>query len=149
MGIFPIRIKIFFFVLLLMLTISCDKNENPIPVVRFNVTIDLNLPDYNKDNFTLTRVGTQKVGVSGVLIKRGIGSDGSVQFFAFERYCPHDQSLTCSVAFDDDFATATCSCCESQFLVATQDGDIINGPSKYPLKTYQTRLVNNLLTIYN
>ena len=48
MGIFPIRIKIFFFVLLLMLTISCDKNENPIPVVRFNVTIDLNLPDYNK-----------------------------------------------------------------------------------------------------
>lgn len=150
MIIYNIRKSIFIIILFAFFATSCDKRENPIPIARFNVTIDLNLPDYNKNNFTLIRdFSGRKIGVSGVLISRGTGSDGSVQYFAFERYCPHDQSISCNVDFDDDFTTATCSCCKSQFLVATQDGDILSGPSKFPLKTYHTRLNNNLLTIYN
>lgn len=128
---------------------SCDKDENPIPTARFSVTIDLNLPDYNKDAFTLYQVHGRRVGVSGVLVVRGIMSDGTSGYNVFERYCPYDKKSDCTVKFSNDFATASCSCCQSQFFIASTDGDVLEGPSRYPLKTYKTSLSGNRLTIYN
>ncbi len=125
---------------------SCETERHPVPNYRFSVTIDLNLPDYNSEFFTLNRDRYgRKAGISGVLIIR----KGFDEYYAFERYCPHDKSENCKVSFDDDGFTATCSCCQSHFLVAISDGDVIEGPAKYPLKTYRTRLDKNLLTIYN
>lgn len=136
---------------LLTLLSSCDKRDNPIPTVRFSVTIDLSLPDYNKDAFELDYdyITRRIVGISGVLIVRGVTSGGTEGYNAFERYCPHDQKTSCKVSFDDDFTTATCPCCESQFLIATPDGDVLEGPAVYPLKTYKTRLEGRRLIIYN
>lgn len=141
-------LSLIYFLILLSLSSSCDKRNNPVPVARFSITIDLNLPDYNKDAFILNYdpYTRRVVGVSGVLIKRDLTGDG---FNAFERYCPHDQKTSCKVKFDEDLSTATCPCCESQFLIASPDADVLDGPSVYPLKTYKTRLEGRRLTIYN
>ena len=104
------------------------------------------LPDYNKDVFSVRndRYGN-RVGVSGVIVYR-MAFD---EYHVFERYCPHDQKLTCAVDIAPGNTTAVCPCCESEFLIATQDGDVVSGPSVYSLKTYRTRMDGNYLVIYN
>lgn len=139
------------FLILLCLSSSCDKRNNPVPVARFSITINLDRPDYIKESFTLNYdpYTHRTVGVAGVLVVRGVTSDGTEGYNAFERYCPHDQKTSCKVKFDDVFIYATCPCCESQFFIGSFDGDIIKGPTDYPLKTYKTRLEGRRLTIYN
>lgn len=143
--------NLIFFVTLLFLLSACDKRDNPVPTARFTVTINLSLPDYNKEYFILNYdpYNHRTIGISGILIVRGATNDGTQGYNAFERFCPHDQKISCKVNFDDDFTTATCPCCESQFFIGSFDGDIIKGPTDYPLKTYKTRLEGRRLTIYN
>lgn len=135
-----------YILILLPLLFSCDKRDNPVPVARFSVTIDLSLPPYNRDAFVVNYYNGRIVGIAGVLVLRKLTGDG---YNVFERYCPHDQKISCKAEFDEDFATATCTCCESQFLIANPDGDVVEGPSVYPLKTYKSKLDGNRLTIYN
>ena len=130
----------------LILTFGCKKDEHPVPNYRFTAYIDLMLPDFNKDVFTVSydRDGS-RVGVSGVIVYRMAFDD----YYVFERYCPHDQKLTCAVEIAKGNTTAICPCCESEFLIVAPDGDVVAGPSVYALKTYRTRMDGNYLVIYN
>lgn len=130
----------------LIFAFGCKKEEHPVPNYRFTAYIDLGLPDYNRDVFTVSydRYGN-RVGVAGVIVYR-VAFDA---YYVFERYCPHDQKLTCAVKVEEGNTTAKCPCCESEFLIAAQDGDVLEGPSVYSLKTYRTRMDGNYLVIYN
>ncbi len=96
--------KLHYYILLLIslssvLFNSCETERHPVPNYRFSVTIDLNLPDYNSEFFTLNRDRYgRKAGISGVLIIR----KGFDEYYAFERYCPYDNSENCKVSFDDE-----------------------------------------------
>ncbi len=135
-----------FLALTLIFAIGCKKDEHPVPNYRFTAYIDLGLPDYNRDVFTVKndRFGN-RVGVSGVIVYRM----GPQEYFVFERYCPHDKKSTCVVDVAAGNTTAICPCCESEFLIAAPDGDVIEGPSVYSLKTYRTHMEGNYLVIYN
>ena len=138
-----IILTILFFFLLLP---SCSKDDDPVPNVSFTAYIDIFLPDYSKTVFTVNRdrYGNQ-IGVSGVIVYRLSNSE----FYAFERYCPHDQKLSCRVALDDDNSMAICPCCKSEFLVLSSTGDVVSGPSRYSLKYYRTRIDGTYLVISN
>jgi len=132
----------------LLFLFGCKKDKHPVPNRRFNVTIDLMLPDYHVNPFIITRSSLgEMVGVSGVIVYRG----GDGNYYAFERYCPHDQDFSCVVSPDPEATVASCSCCGSRFLIASPDGDVLEGPSKYFLKRYNTSVSSSgtYLTIYN
>lgn len=135
-----------FLTLTLVFAFGCKKDEHPVPNYRFTAYIDLGLPDYNRDVFTAynDRFGN-RVGVAGVIVYR-MGRD---EYYVFERYCPHDKKLTCAVDIAAGNTTAICPCCESEFLIAVPDGDVIDGPSVYSLKAYRTRMDGSYLVVYN
>jgi hypothetical protein len=76
--------KLIFF-LTIILFFSCKGEQNKIPNVYVNITLDLNKPDYS----TLSGIGNYVYitgGVSGIVVYR----DGLNEFVAYDRACPHD-----------------------------------------------------------
>jgi len=135
-----------YLIIALILFLGCKSDEHPVPNYRFTAYIDLMLPNYNKDVFIVDydRYGN-RVGVGGVIVYREL----SGEYFAFERYCPYDEKISCRVEIAEGNTTAVCPCCGSEFLIISQDGDVLEGPSVYSLKTYHTRIENGELVIYN
>ena len=128
----------------LLLLFGCKKEEHPVPNYRFTAYVDLMLPDYNQQVFTLrTDSYGARVGVAGVIVYR-LAMD---EYYAFERYCPHDKDPQCAVA--PDATLAVCPCCGSKFLLLSEIGDVEEGPSAYSLKRYKTRVEGSTLIIYN
>ncbi len=130
----------------LFLHYSCEKTNDPVPNVSFTAYLDKSLPDYSGTVFTVyrDRFGN-KIGISGVIVFRL----SDVEFYVFERYCPHDKKLNCIVSISDDKSLAECGCCNSQYLILSPTGDVISGPSKWNLKTYRSRVEGNYLVISN
>ncbi|WP_158522794.1 Rieske (2Fe-2S) protein [Geofilum rhodophaeum] len=130
----------------LLFLFGCKKEEHPVPNYRFTAYVDLMLPDYNQQVFTLrTDSYGARVGVAGVIVYR-LAMD---EYYAFERYCPHDKDPQCAVAPDEDPTLAVCPCCGSKFLLLSEIGDVVEGPSAYSLKRYKTRVEGSTLIIYN
>ena len=129
---------------------SCEKN-NVVPNIRFEVTINLSDPKYaGKEVFNLVDVedwwskAWVRVGYSGVIVCK------SDFYRAYEKYCPHDQQITCTVSYNEKENTvAICNCCKTEFLLLT--GEVIEGASNYGLKEYKTQydIQRNLLRIWN
>ena len=130
----------------LLFLFGCKKEEHPVPNYRFKAYVNLGLPDYNQQAFTLrTDSYGARVGVAGVIVYR-LAMD---EYYAFERYCPHDKDPQCAVAPDEDPTLAVCPCCGSKFLLLSEIGDVVEGPSAYSLKRYKTRVEGSTLIIYN
>ena len=141
------KAQFFLFSCIAILFLSgCSKDEHPVPNVSFTAYIDIYLPDYAGTVFTVNRdrYGNQ-IGVAGVIVYRL----SDVEFYAFERYCPHDQKISCKVTLAEDNSVAICNCCKSEFLVLSPSGDVVSGPSKYGLKYYKTRIDGPYLVIFN
>lgn len=132
-------LKIFLMVLLIF---SCEKTKHPVEDVYVNIYIDLSDPQY----FNLTATGNPVYitgGVKGIIVMRTSNYD----FVAFDRNCPYQAEKKIAVKITGDNLYARCDSCKSKFLM--YDGSVVNGPSKYPLKSYQTSLTSNVLHIYN
>lgn len=131
----------------LLLLFGCKKEEHPVPNYRFSAYVNLGLPDYNQQVFALrTDTYGARVGVAGVIVYR-VAMD---EYYAFECYCPHDKDPQCRVAVDkEDPTLAVCPCCGSRFLLLSEIGDVVEGPSAYSLKRYKTRVEGSTLIIYN
>lgn len=130
----------------LLLLFGCNKEEHPVPNYRFSAYVNLGLPDYNEQVFALrTDTYGARVGVAGVIVYR----EAMDEYYAFERYCPHDKDPQCAVAPDEDPTLAVCPCCGSKFLLLSEIGDVVEGPSAYSLKRYKTRVEGSTLIIYN
>lgn len=131
---------------LLLISSKCQKNQNDIlPNIPFDITIDLNLPSYNE----LTGVGGWAYlngGSRGIIIyRRAID-----EFIAFDRHSPADPAGTCFLPLFPDatnFLVLKDTCNNATFSL--YDGSPMTN-SEYGLRQYATQYNgNNLLRIYN
>jgi nitrite reductase/ring-hydroxylating ferredoxin subunit len=133
---------IFFF-----LMAGCGKDEkqatDEIPVVGVFISINPNSTEYNRLN-TVSGWEYLTGGYRGILVYR-MSPD---EFVAFERACPYDwKNSTARIVVDSSAATVTCPSCKSEFSIL--DGIPLKGPSKYPLKKYQTSYDGTNLVVTN
>lgn len=137
-----------------MLLNACDNNRNNpsnIPNVPVNLTINLDLPLYQNLNF-IGQYVYEDGGNKGIVIIHH--TNGS--FYAIERTCAYEplsqcnlievnEALTrlrCGVSHNNDFTP----CCGSEYFM---DGQVIQGPTQYPLKHYNVRKSGSYLYISN
>ena len=139
-----------FFILftLILLFSTCGDHEEVIPKVRFSVSIDLTDPKYSSEStFIVYRdAAGNRAGINGVVVYR-LTND---TYYAFDLMCPNEKQNHCLVTIKDD-VTCECPCCESQFLIAVPYGDVLSGPSPWPLQGYKTEVTGGgtILHIWN
>ncbi len=130
----------------LLLSSKCNnQNQNPVPFVPVDVTIDIQLPSYSN----LQGVGGWSYlngGSRGIIVYR----KGIDEFVAFDRHSPADISGTCPFPLYPDsqnFLQLKDSCNNAVFSL--YDGSPVSN-SIYGLRQYATQFNgNNLLRIYN
>ena len=130
--------KIFYIFLIFITFIGCDDKDNWIPNVRVEESIDL---------IQLAGLGHHQArywegGVNGLIIFR----TGNTDFNAFDRMCPYEISVNCSVDIKDEMF-AECPCCGSKFSLGLSA--LMKGPARHPLKQYRTMVQGNRLMITN
>ena len=130
----------------LLLSSKCNnQNQNPVPFVPVDVTIDIQLPSYSN----LQGVGGWSYlngGSRGIIVYR----KGIDEFVAFDRHSPADISGTCPFPLYPDsqnFLQLKDSCNNAVFSL--YDGSPVSN-SIYGLRQYATQFNgNNLLRVYN
>ena len=133
---------------------SCGQNNvNPanIPNVPVNITINLDLPQYQNLSFIGNYV-YENGGNNGIVIIHY--TDGN--YYAIDRTCSHDPLNSCNnIEVNEELTRLKCGttvstvfreCCGSQFFMT---GQVINGPAIYPLKNYRVTKSGNYLNISN
>lgn len=114
---------------------GCFKNQqNPVPNIPFDVTIDINLPSYNA-----------LAGVGGWCYINGFGSRGLIvyrrsidEFVAFDRHSPSDPNGDCFLPLfpdNDNFLVLKDTCNNSTFSL--YDGSPLSNAT-IGLRQYQT-----------
>ena len=137
--------------------VSCEnKYKSPIPDVP--VEIGLNMLSYNPTfgsviNDTLIFTYPRQfhpfaVGYGGVLIVVGYDENLSTRYFAYDLACPYEVDRKVRV-YPNEEGYAVCRKCGSEFYITDGWGRVSKGPSKFPLKRYQTDFVNNYLIVRN
>ena len=136
---------IFCFGVLLLSSKCNNQNQNPVPFVPVDVTIDIQLPSYSN----LQGVGGWTYlngGSRGIIVYR----KGIDEFVAFDRHSPADISGTCHLPLYPDsqnFLQLKDSCNNAVFSL--YDGSPVSN-SIYGLRQYATQFNgNNLLRVYN
>ncbi len=141
--------------LIVVLCFSCKKsnhvNENPIPDVPVNLTINLSLPTYNKLN-DIGEFVYETGGVKGIIILHHTDDN----FYALDRACSFNYQDSCALINADasnlnlkcgkQNGSTFINCCQSLFSF---DGSVFQGPAKFGLKHYRISRSGNLLTIFN
>ena len=138
----------------LLILIQCknkDENEYLIPDVYVNMQINLDLPLYSSLQNPGTYIYIHDEGYKGLIIYH----DNS-GYIALERTCPYRPLDECSkVTVDNSGIMIRCGqykgtnwepCCNSKFEM---NGNVLEGPSIYPLKKYNVTRDGNMLTIRN
>ncbi|MFT3884007.1 MAG: hypothetical protein QM724_00865 [Flavobacteriales bacterium] len=130
---------------LLLMAASCKKEaQSGVPVAGVNITINLNLPEYN-----------DLMAVGGWVYLSG-GSQGLIvyrkdqdTFYAMDRHCPYQPENLCHVTVDNTQVIARdTACCHSAFLIV-DGGSVTQGPATFGLKQYHTTFNGTILRIYN
>ena len=114
---------------------SCFKNQqNPVPNIPFDVTIDINLPSYNS-----------LLGVGGWCYIEGYGSRGLIvyrksvdEFMAFDRHSPNDLEGNCFLPLfpdSENFLVLNDTCSSATFSL--YDGSPLSN-ADIGLRQYQT-----------
>ncbi|MEP2936240.1 MAG: hypothetical protein ABJM06_12465 [Gilvibacter sp.] len=128
---------------------SCNKDDGPLnnnpnlANIGVNLTLDLNLPQYNPLNFPGNSFVTGLQGIKGIVI---YNIDNS-QYTAHEITDPNHPPNDCS-ASQIDGLTATCSCGDgNEYNIVT--GQQTAGEGQYPLRAYQIVREGDVLRITN
>tara|TARA_B000000532_G_C18875251_1_gene410308 strand:- start:1955 stop:2368 length:414 start_codon:yes stop_codon:yes gene_type:complete len=122
---------------------SCIDRNDYIRDVYVNIEIPLNQPEYSD----LGAIGNSifiSGGVKGIIIYHLNVND----YRAFDRNCSFEPSSECAYIDSINATIASCSCCESKFLI-DQEGVTANGPALLPLKQYYTSYSGGILKITN
>lgn len=142
-----IRLRsIFLFIILFQFIFpACnDHVRDEFPRRRFIGFFDVRDPRYSKNVFTATRdIDANYVGINGIVVYKS-----GDQYYAFDLMCPHEKSHTCSIKVDEEEPNiAECQCCGSKFLIASETGDRIEGPTKRGLHPYNAKMEDNMLVV--
>jgi len=138
----------------LVFIFSCKKKKNSSITNpnQVNVRVDIYIYKSSPEFFDLLVVGGsiyKAGGVSGIIIYRVAQNETNGDFVAFERNCPYEGGTNTKaiVKIQSDKITAKDTICGSKFYIT--NGSVINGPSAYPLKAYNTTYDGSVLHIYN
>lgn len=139
---------------LLVFVFSCKKKKttavtNPNQV---NTAVNIYVYKNTTEFFNLLVAGGwiyKSGGTSGIIIYRIAQNETNGDFAVFERNCPHEGGTNVNAAVEvlSDQISAVDSICGSKFYIT--NGTVINGPSTYPLRAYNTTYDGNVLHIYN
>lgn len=149
-----VKLIILFFLISL---VSCEnKYKSPIPDVP--VEIGLNMLSYDptfgsviNDTLIFTyprQFPPFRVGYGGVLIVVGYDDNLSTRYFAYDLACPYEVDPNVRV-YPNEEGYAVCRKCGSEFFITDGWGRVSKGPSKFPLKRYQTDYINDYLIVRN
>ena len=130
-------------IFLLSFISSCIDRNDYIKDVYVNIEVPLNQPEYSD----LDAIGNSifiSGGVRGIIIYHLNVND----YRAFDRNCTFEPSTECAYIDSINSTIASCSCCESKYLI-DQDGVTANGPALLPLKQYYTSYSGGILKITN
>ncbi|VXB19623.1 conserved hypothetical protein [Flavobacterium sp. 9AF] len=141
--------KNFLYLFLYFLLLSCNKddsinNNNPyLPDYPVDLTINLNLPQYNNLQFVSNSVYINSgiAGIRGVFVFNA----GSNNYVAFDAACPNQSLSNCSTMTINGIK-AVCACDDAEYSFFTGQA-----PGKeYPMKQYRVQQVNaSTLRVYN
>ena len=135
--------------LLTVLLIACESsnvNYNPyIPNLKFDKTINLDLPLYDNIKFSSGSVELIGVGVCGIVL---FNFNGDI--LAWEQ-CPPNHAVNSSCPkLNISGVQLSCECTQNLYSLATgQLLNNINHNNKYPLVRYRTERVGSSLRVYN
>jgi len=123
---------------------SCKKDNQQVPLVAVDVTINLNNPQF----LDLTYVSGWEYltgGSLGLIVYRSSQNE----FVAFDRHSPYQPDEVCRVSVSEDNITVLDDpdCSESSWLII--DGSLITGPAATGLQQYNTSYNDPYLRIYN
>ncbi|MFN3341546.1 MAG: hypothetical protein ACK40M_02550 [Flavobacteriales bacterium] len=134
-----------FFTFLACLLFSCRKDDDRIPDVLVDISVNINNPGY----FNLQAIGGWMYfegGSRGILVYRR----SQDEFMAYDRHCPWEPANPCGkIAVDTSSnIVARDACCGSAFVMT--DGSVSQGPASRPLKQYLVYWDGlSILRIYN
>ncbi len=136
-----IRNKLLINLVVIFLFFSCNKdNQYPLPDIGVREYVNTNNAEYINLKVPGGVVAIDG-GINGIIIYR----ISETSFGVFERTCPHQPELNCAVVGEG--ATAKCPCCGSTYSLI--DGNLIDGPSNWPLRPYNYDFDGAVLWIIN
>ncbi|HCA82398.1 MAG TPA: hypothetical protein DEP18_01325 [Flavobacteriales bacterium] len=134
-----------FFTFLACFLFSCRKDDDRIPDVLVDISVNINNPGY----FNLQAIGGWMYfegGSRGILVYRR----SQDEFMAYDRHCPWEPANPCGKITVDTSSNiiARDACCGSAFVMT--DGSVSQGPASRPLKQYLVYWDGlSILRIYN
>ena len=140
----------------ILLFVTCsDKREKIIPNTYVNFSIRLDDPQFNDLNAIGNSVlinsdyaGRSSAGYAynGIIIYRM----SETEFYAFDRTCPYDidKSIAVNIENTSD-PVAECPECGSEYVLPSLGFPTEKGPSKVPLKQYNTSFDGVTVSVYN
>ncbi len=131
--------------ILLVALSGCKKEEEApeMPYVAVNISLDPNGTQYINLN-PVNGWETINGGYNGILVFRKSVNE----FMAYERACPyHPTTAGAQVRVEDSGITCFCPECNSRYILT--DGTPFDGPSRWPLRQYQTVYDGAMLYISN
>lgn len=133
-------------VLLILTSCNGDDEDERVPRIQTDFTINLDLPEYN---ILLNPGGWLYLtgGSRGIIVYR-VNND---EFAAFDRHCTYNVPEACRVFVDEDsgLTAKDTLCCGSVFEIIT--GNVVEGPAQFGLQPFRTQFNqnSNMLRIYN
>jgi nitrite reductase/ring-hydroxylating ferredoxin subunit len=134
--------RILAFLTLITTLIACNRDndaiqQNPyLPDYNFEITLNLNLPQYNNLQFPSNGVfiDAAGVGIRGIFVFNA----GSGNFTAFDAACPNQALQSCSTMTLNGIM-AVCPCDNAEYSLFT---GLANG-KQYSLKPYRIQVINS------
>ncbi len=120
---------------IIILISGCKSTRDPLPNVYVNLSLDLNKPEFYELNTPGNYIYITG-GLAGIIVYHDL--DGS--FKAFDRACPYDFNINDARVYVTDISLGRVSDtihCGSIFSI-TNEGAVIKGPARYPLRQYKT-----------
>ncbi len=148
----------YIFLLGLIISFAACENKYKSPIPDVPVEISLKMLSYNPTfgdviNDTLIFTYPRQyppfaVGYGGVMVMVGYDENLSTRYYSYDLSCPYEADAHVRV-YPDDEGYAVCRKCNSRYYITDGWGRVSRGPSKFPLKRYQTDYVNNYLIVRN
>lgn len=135
------------FVLLMFISLfgcnSENENNDVLPFVNVNTSIDLSLPEYINLQVPGGWAYTQG-GINGIIVYNLNGT----QFKAYERACPHIQPSQCTQMIVLNNVKMVCQCDNSEFNILN-GAPLTEGITNFAREYLVTNLDGNVLRITN
>ncbi|MGQ1787312.1 MULTISPECIES: Rieske (2Fe-2S) protein [unclassified Saccharicrinis] len=139
-----------FIIAVLLLANSCTADtEDIIPNISFTARLNYIAtdPQYNQNNpFIVTHDSYGNyIGTAGVVIFMLTQEE----YYVFDLMCPYEKQISSLVEIEENGINCVCPTCGSKFAIANEYGGLLEGPSNWSLKKYNSEVRDGTLYIWN